>query len=443
MGGPEFAFAIVTILIILILLSVPVVIALGLSSFFGVVYLTGNWSIAGSLLANTTYESVRDYVFAVIPLFVLMGEFISKSGAASDVYSIINKSLKRLPGRLALATVAGNAVFGAVTGVSIASAAAFSRIAYPQMVRLGYDKSVALGSIAGSASLGMLIPPSILMIVWGVISEQSIGKLFVAGVIPGILLTLMFFIFIISYAWLRPNLFGASKAGVDSSNPEDINGAATREEVLGAIGVALLIFTVLGGIWFGLFTPTEAAGVGVLLSLVLAVLKGVRFKGLREAILETGRISAPLLFLLITAQMYTRLLALGGIIDSIQEMLLGLADSPFLILSLMVVVWFVLGMFIDSVSIILLTVPIFAPLAITIGYDPIAFAIIGIVAIEAGLLTPPLGLCVYTVKSCIVDPEATLSKIFWGSVPYWFILLLLVALIATFPGIATWLPSQI
>lgn len=443
MGGPEFAFAIVTILIILILLSVPVVIALGLSSFFGVVYLTGNWSIAGSLLANTTYESVRDYVFAVIPLFVLMGEFISKSGAASDVYSIINKSLKRLPGRLALATVAGNAVFGAVTGVSIASAAAFSRIAYPQMVRLGYDKSVALGSIAGSASLGMLIPPSILMIVWGVISEQSIGKLFVAGVIPGILLTLMFFIFIISYAWLRPNLFGASKAGVDSSNPEDINGAATREEVLGAIGVAVLIFTVLGGIWFGLFTPTEAAGVGVLLSLVLAVLKGVRFKGLREAILETGRISAPLLFLLITAQMYTRLLALGGIIDSIQEMLLGLADSPFLILSLMVVVWFVLGMFIDSVSIILLTVPIFAPLAITIGYDPIAFAIIGIVAIEAGLLTPPLGLCVYTVKSCIVDPEATLSKIFWGSVPYWFILLLLVALIATFPGIATWLPSQI
>ena len=186
MGGPEFALAIVAILIVLILLSVPIVIALGLSSFFGIVYLTGSWDIAGSLLANTTYEAVRDYVFAVIPLFVLMGEFISKSGAAGDVYSIINRSLKRVPGRLALATVGGNAVFGAVTGVSIASAAAFSRIAYPQMVRLGYDKAVALGSIAGSASLGMLIPPSILMIVWGVISEQSIGKLFVAGVIPGL-----------------------------------------------------------------------------------------------------------------------------------------------------------------------------------------------------------------------------------------------------------------
>jgi tripartite ATP-independent transporter DctM subunit len=443
MGGPEFAIAIVTILIVLILLSISVVIALGLCSFFGIVYLTGNWSIAGSLLANTTYESVRDYVFAVIPLFVLMGEFISKSGAASDVYSIINKSLKRLPGRLALATVGGNAVFGAVTGVSIASAAAFSRIAYPQMVKLGYDKSVALGSIAGSASLGMLIPPSILMIVWGVISEQSIGQLFVAGVMPGILLTLMFFTFIVGYASLRPHLFGVSPEQHERESALGLDKRATRAEILGSVGVAILIFTVLGGIWFGIFTPTEAAGIGVLLSLVLAVLKGVRFEGLREAVLETGRISAPLLFLLITAQMYTRLLALGGIIDSIQGLLLGLGDSPYLILALMILVWFVLGMFIDSVSIILLTVPIFAPLSMAIGYDPIAFAIIGIVAIEAGLLTPPLGLCVYTVKSCVVDPEATLSKIFIGSIPYWLILLVLVGLVATFPAIATWLPSQI
>jgi tripartite ATP-independent transporter DctM subunit len=311
------------------------------------------------------------------------------------------------------------------------------------MVRLGYDKAVALGSIAGSASLGMLIPPSILMIVWGVISEQSIGKLFVAGVIPGLLLTAMFFVFIIGYAWLRPALFGVSTAGSDASPASDRDEPATREEVLGAIGVGVLIFTVLGGIWFGVFTPTEAAGIGVLLSLALALFKGVRFQGLRDAVLETGRISAPLLFLLITAQMYTRLLALGGIIDSIQDVLLGLGDSPFLILTLMVLVWFVLGMFIDSVSIILLTVPIFAPLAMTIGYDPIAFAIIGIVAIEAGLLTPPLGLCVYTVKSCVVDPEATLAKIFRGSVPYWIILLLLVVLIAAFPAIATWLPSKI
>ena len=438
MGSPEFAVAIVAILIGLVLCSVPVVLALGLTSFFGLAYLTGNLSIAGSLLANTTYEAIRDYIFAVIPLFVLMGEFISRSGAAQDLYRLVDRMLGRLPGRLALATVGGNAVFGAVTGVSIASAAAFSRIAYPEMVRHGYNKSVALGAIAGSASLGMLIPPSVLLIVWGVIAEQSIGRLFVAGVVPGLLLAAMFFVFLVGFAALKPTFFGRGPG------EEVLAGAAApmdRAEVIGGLGVTLLIVIVLGGIWLGAFTPTEAAGIGALLALVLAVLKGAGPRDLGEAVLETGRISAPLLFLLITAQMYSRLLALGGITDFIQSLFLGMGDAPLLTLLIMVGVWFVLGMFIDSVSIILLTVPIFAPLSAAIGYDPIAFAIIGIVAIEAGLLTPPLGLCVYTVKGCVTDPDATLARIFIGSTPYWAILLILVLLIATFPGLATWLPS--
>lgn len=439
MGGPEFAFAVIALLLGMVLLSVPVVIALGLCSFFGLAYLTGSFSVPGSLLSNTAYEAIRDYVFAVIPLFVLMGELISRSGAADDLYAIINRSFRRLPGRLALATVGGNAVFGAVTGVSIASAAAFSRIAYPQMVRHNYDKSAALGSIAGSASLGMLLPPSVLMIVWGVISEQSIGRLFVAGIIPGLLLATLFFLFIVGFATLRPAAFGgtAKDVLVETAATEDERG-----QTWGALAVCALILVVLGGIWLGAFTPTEAAGVGVLFAVVLAIAKGIGIRGLGQAILETGRISAPLLFLLITAQMYSRLLAIGGIIDIIQDLFLSIGDVPSLILVLMIVIWFVLGMFIDSTSIILLTVPIFAPLAATIGYDPIAFAIIGIVAIEAGLLTPPLGLCVYTVKGCVSDPDATLSRIFRGSVPYWIILLTLVALVAVFPQIATWLPSH-
>lgn len=439
MGGPEFALAIIVILIALVLCSVPVVLALGLTSFFGLAYLTGSIQIAGSLLANTTYEAIRDYVFAVIPLFVLMGEFISRSGAAADLYKLVNRGLRHLPGRLALATVGGNAIFGAVTGVSIASAAAFSRIAYPEMMRHNYDRGVALGSIAGSASLGMLIPPSVLLIVWGVISEQSIGQLFVAAVIPGILLAVMFFVFLVGYALLRPKLFGVDGGADvdDEDSPEE-----RRSQLIGGLGVTVLIFCVLGGIWFGLFTPTEAAGIGALLALALALLKGVSVRGIGAAVLETGRISAPLLFLLMAAQMYSRLLALGGITDFIQSLFLTIGDSPFLILVIMVGVWFVLGMFIDSVSIILLTVPIFAPLAITVGYEPLAFAIIGIVAIEAGLLTPPLGLCVYTVKGCVSDPEATLARIFIGSIPYWIILLLLVVIISTFPQLATWLPSK-
>lgn len=439
MAGPEFSIAIIAVLIGLVLLSVPVVIALGLTSFFGLAYLTGSTQVAGSLLANTTYEAIRDYVFAVIPLFVLMGEFISRSGAAGDLYKLVNRGLRGLPGRLTLATVGGNAVFGAVTGVSIASAAAFSRIAYPEMVRHGYNKSVALGSIAGSASLGMLIPPSVLLIVWGVISEQSIGQLFVAGVIPGLLLAAMFFVFIVVFAVLRPDYFGGS---ADADDTVDDDPAERRRELIGGLGVTFLIVTVLGGIWLGAFTPTEAAGIGALFALALALLKGVSMKGLGAAVLETGRISAPLLFLLIAAQMYSRLLALGGITDFIQSLFFTIGDDPLLILMIMVGVWFVLGMFIDSVSIILLTVPIFAPLAVSMGYDPLAFAIIGIVAIEAGLLTPPLGLCVYTVKGCVTDPEATLARIFVGSIPYWIILLLLVLIIATFPVLATWLPSK-
>ncbi|MEC7136483.1 MAG: TRAP transporter large permease [Pseudomonadota bacterium] len=436
MGGPEFAIAIIAVLLILILLSVPIVIALGSASFFGLAYLVGSFDVAVSLLANTAYESIRNYVFAVIPLFVLMGELISKSGAAKDLYVLINNSLSKLPGRLSLATVFGNAVFGAVTGVSIASAAAFSRIAYPEMVAQNYNKAVALGSIAGSASLGMLIPPSILLIVWGVIAEISIGKLFVAGVIPGILLALMFGVFIVVFAILKPKLFG------ESQQLQEIKHKSSKSELIGSIGVVALIFLVLGGIWFGVFTPTESAGMGALFALILALLKKTSWKDIASAVLETGKISAPILFLLIAAQMYARLLAMGGISEVVQNFFTFFGNDFYTILIIMVVTWFVLGMFIDSVSIILLTVPLFTPIAGTLGYDPIAFAIIGIVAIEAGLLTPPLGLCVYTVKGSISDPEATLGKIFLGSIPYWIILIILVFLVAFFPELATWLPSK-
>ena len=435
MGGIEFTVTIISVLLILILLSVPIVLALGTASFFGLAYLVGNFDVAVSLLSNTAYESIRSYIFAVIPLFVLMGELISKSGAAKDLYVLINNSLNKLPGRLSLATVIGNAVFGAVTGVSIASAAAFSRIAYPEMVKHNYNKTVALGSIAGSASLGMLIPPSILLIVWGVIAEISIGKLFVAGVIPGILLALMFAVFIIIYAIIKPELFGESK------KVSEIKYKSTKSELIGAMGVIILIFVVLGGIWFGVFTPTESAGMGVLFALILAIIKKTSWQDIGAAVLETGKISAPILFLLIAAQMYARLLAMGGISEVVQGFFTAFGNDFYTVLIIMVLTWFILGMFVDSVSIILLTVPLFTPIAGSLGYDPIAFAIIGIVAIEAGLLTPPLGLCVYTVKGSVSDPEATLGKIFLGSVPYWIILIILVFLIAFFPGLATWLPS--
>ncbi len=440
MSPEAFTLVIITCLIAMLALGFPIAIALGLLSFGGVAYVTGNFDTALSILSTTSYEALRDYIFAVIPLFILMGEFVARSGAASDLYNSINRAMTRVPGRLAVATVLGNAVFAAVVGVSVASAAAFSRIAYPAMCREGYDKTISLGCIAGSSALGMLIPPSVLMIVWGVLTELSIGKLFMAGFVPGFALAGMYALFCVCYALFCPDLFGGREASLAKKTgykPPPL----TASELVGTFGCLALIVLVLGGIWLGWFTPTEGAGMGALLALVLAMAKGMRWHGILEVISETGRTSAPILFLLIFAQMYSRLLAIGGVGGVIKSFIFGTGLSPAMIVAAMVLVWFILGMFIDSVSIILLTVPIFAPIASTIGIDPIAYAIIGILSIEAGIITPPFGLAVFTVKACINDPDVRLGQIFLGAMPYWVMLLVLAGAIYIWPGLATWLPS--
>lgn len=434
MDGYTFSLVMIGALLVLVILGVHIVTALGLVSIVGISALMGGVKPALNLVSNTAYEAIRDYIFAVVPLFVLMGELVARSGCASDLYRLVNRGLGQLPGRLAIATVGGNAIFGAVTGVSIASAATFSRVAYPEMIAHRYDRGVALGSIAGSAALGMLIPPSVLMIVWGVLTDESIGRLFIAGVVPGIMLSIFYGIFLLVYATLKPEKFGG---GANQHAPAPLS----QSEIVGAIGVGILIVLVLGGMWFGIFTPTEAAGIGALLALGLALLKGLRYNDIAEAIWYTGRTSAPILLLLIMAQLYSRLLAFGGIVDSIQGTLLGTGLATAGILAIMILIWFILGCFIDSVSIILLTVPIFAPIAKTLGIDPIAFAIAGLVCIEAGLVTPPFGISVYTVKSSINDPTIALGEIFKASTPYWMLLLLLAVLVLTFPSIATWLPN--
>lgn len=440
---PESALVIVGLglLLLLLTLGVPIVVALGLASFVGVALLTRSLDIALSILSTTTFEALRDYLFAVIPLFILMGELVARSGAAMDLYMSINRVMRRVPGRLAVATVLGNAVFGAIVGVSVASAAAFSRIAYPAMSKAGYDKRVSLGCIAGSASLGMLIPPSVLMIVWGVLTQESIAKLFLAGVIPGLTLAVMYALFCIGYAMWKPEAFGGERRGSGRSGSAE--APVTSSELIGTGGCLGLIALVLGGIWSGLFTPTEGAGVGALLGLVLAVIKGVRWAEFKEVLLHTGKAAAPIMCLLIFAQMYSRLLAMSGVGATVQSFVGGLTVAPGLILLAMVAVWFVLGMFIDSVSIILLTVPIFVPIAIVLGLPPIAFAIIGIVVIEVGIITPPFGLVVFTVKGCVKDPDVTLGDIFRGALPYWVMLLVLAGMVYLMPWMATYLPSVI
>ena len=442
----------VIVLLAIVFSGVHIAVALGITAALGIYLMQGDIEVVRIFIANTAYEALRDYIFAVIPLFMLMGEFLAKCGAATDLFALINRLMWRVPGRLGVATVFANAVFAFVTGVSIAAAAAFSRIAWPEMKRHGYERKFALGCIAGSSCLGMLIPPSVLMIVWGVLTEQAIGRLFIAGVIPGFLVVAAYSIYILFVAVTQPERVGeprkfprAAGAAATPAPVRDDGGALDhvqmRAALISTLFVVALIVGVLGGIWLGFFTPTEGAGVGAALALILAIIKGMRTREIFQVILTVGRTSAPLLLLLVMAQLYSRVLSMTGVTGAAKALFLESGLEPWMILGVMVLVWFVLGCIIDSISIILLTVPVFAPIAIDIGYDPVAFAILGILAIEAGLLTPPFGILVFTVKAALPQERVSAGEIFAGSVPYWICLLLVIVFIAAYPQLATWLPN--
>jgi tripartite ATP-independent transporter DctM subunit len=447
MFDPIQMFTLISVLLVLVFSGVHIAVSLGLTSMLGIYLMTGQIDTVLSFSSNTAYEALRDYIFAVIPLFMLMGEFLSRSGSATDLFALMNKALKRIPGRLGVATVLANAVFAFITGVSIAAAAAFSKIAYPEMRRHGYERKFSLGCISGSACLGMLIPPSVLMIVWGVLTEMSIGSLFIAGIIPGLLVVVLFIAYILWVAIRQPERVGEGAVLPESQQlARDANDMLEDKDmtalVRSTLGLLFLIVLVLGGIWLGFFTPTEGAGVGATLALILALLRGMKLSEMYTAILSVGRTAAPLLLLLVAAQLYSRVLAMTGVTGATKEFFLSSGLPPFVILGLMVLVWFILGCIIDSISIILLTVPVFAPLAMALGFDPLAFAIIGILAIETGLLTPPFGILVFTVKAAIPDEkDLKPSEIFWGAIPFWFVLLATIILVAIFPQIASWLPN--
>ena len=362
-----------------------------------------------------------------------MGMLIAHSGAAADLFNVVNRVLKGVPGRLAVATVGGNAVFAAVTGVGVAAAAAFSHVAYPVMRKHNYSRSYAMGCIAGSSVLGLLLPPSVFMIVWAILTEQSVGQLFAAGVIPGLILASLYAAYCIIYAKFSP-----------TSAPETADmevSAISKGEIHSAVGVGLLIFVTLGGIWLGYFTPTEGSAVGLVGAVVLAFAKGMRSQGMYHAFIEAGRTVTPIMLLLMSAVIYSKLIALNGVPQQVQEYLESLGLGPGGTLLFMAITWFVLGAVIDSISIMLLTVPIFWPIALALGLDPMMFALIGILVIEAGVLTPPFGIGVLVVKASVPDKNIKLSEIFIGTIPYWVLILFVAWLVYIVPSIATWLPK--
>lgn len=420
---------------VLVLVGVHIGVALSLLSVIGIWAITGKLAVAISLLNTTAYQSVMDYIFAVIPLFVLMGILANLSGATRDLFSSAQVLFGRIRGGIGIATVIANAIFAAITGVSVASAAVFSKLAIPEMERLNYDRKFAYGIVAGSAILGMLIPPSILMIVYGVLTEQSIGKLFAAGIGPGLLVSV-----ILSTAiWVRVRI--SPKLGGQTDVASTISFADLVHAAIKPWGVVLLIVLVLGGLYGGFFTPTEAGAVGAAGALVLTIFaRQLTRKAAIEVLSEIGRSTASIFLLLIAAQMYSRMLTISSLASRMSEWAAGLPVPPMVIVLAFVVVFLLLGMIIDSVSILLLTIPIMFPVIVKLGFDPIWFGMVSIVAIEIGLLTPPFGMVPFAMKSSL-GRSANLEEIFAGAMPFVLLLVLALFFVIAFPSISTWLPS--
>ena len=434
MSNLEVGFLSILAILILIYSGMHVSIALALLSFLGVWFIRGNFTVASKLLALAAGDSISRYAFGVVPLFVLMGMFISVSDIGRDTFVVANRLFQKIRGGLGIATVAANAVFAAVTGISIASAAVFTKVAVPEMMRLGYRPRFAVGVVTGSSVLGMLIPPSLLLILFGVLTETSIGDLFKAGIVPGLLLALAFSVMILVLAYRKPDYVGVA-AGTDA-DPETrsltVSGAVWK-----ILPIALLVALVLGGIYAGWFTPTESGAVGALGALLLALGKRrMTWSNLWQVLVETGHVTVAVLFLIISANMYGRMLALSGVTNFIAGWIgeAGVGLYSFLFIYLVIVL--LMGTILDSSSIMMIIVPLVHPIAQHMQLDFVWFGLITVVAIEVGLLTPPLGIAAYVVKGTLDDQRISLGDVFAGAFPFVLIMVAVLILLVIFPEIS-------
>lgn len=405
--------------------------ALMSASYVGVWAIKGSPVLAGKLLALAASNTISSYFFGVVPLFVLMGYLVSVTGMGRDAFDVANHLFRRISGGLGIGTVGANAIFAAITGISIASAAVFTRIAVPEMLRHGYSPRFSVGVVAGSSVLGMLIPPSLLLILYGLLTEQSVGDLFIAGILPGLLLAVIFASGIYLTARLRPGALGA----IDDDRTPGLTG---RELLSKGAPLAALIALVLGGIYGGIFTPIEAGAVGCAGAIVIGLARRkLGWRDFWQVLNDTGLVTAAICFLIISAQMYSRMLALSGVPAEFGAFVAG-ADIGFwgVILAYVALV-IVMGTILDSSSIMLILVPLMLPVLAGLQVDLIWFGIVTIIAVEIGLLTPPFGISVFVIKSALDDPSISLGDIFWGAAPFALMMLIVLGLVLAFPALAT------
>ena len=422
-----------TVLVFLLLfLGMPIAFALMLVGFAGISYLA-SIEAALPIAARTVYEVSAYYPYTVIPLFIVMGGFAGSSGMTKDLYSTFDKWFRKLPGGLGIATIGACAGFAAVSGSSVATAATMGTVALPEMKRFNYHPRLATGTVAAGGTLGFLIPPSIGFIVYGMLTEQSIGKLLVAGMIPGLILAVAYMAIVVVWVKLNPSVAPVS--------PEAVSWREKFSSLLGVWEPLAIFLLVMGGIYGGLFTPTEAGAMGATVLFLVAIIKRkLNRQNLVGALLEAVRISVMVLFLVAGANVFSYFLALSTIPMKVAGWAAALEVSPYLIHTIIVIIYLFLGCFLDAISMMVLTMPVIYPVILALGFNPIWFGVIAVLMMEAGLITPPMGLNIFTVAG--VAKDVPIETIFRGVAPFLLSIFAIVILITIFPKIALFLPNM-
>jgi tripartite ATP-independent transporter DctM subunit len=418
------------LIFILALLRFPLAFAMGAVGLGGMAYMRG-WDPALASSAQVVYETGFAYTLSVIPLFILMGNFVARAGLALELFNAAYAFIGHVRGGLAHATVAACAGFGAICGSSIATAATMGKVAYPSMNKLGYSDELSMGVIAAGGTLGIMIPPSTIMVIYGIITETNIGKLFAAGVIPGILSALFMMGGIV---WITSRDPAHAPAGERSTWPQ--RWAALR----GIWGVLVLVIVVLGGIYGGLFTATEGAGFGAFGAFLFALVRRrLTWKILFEVLIESARTTAMLFTLLIAATIFANFVNFTSMPGDLKELITGSGLSPTMVIVAMMLIYVVLGTVMEELTMVLLTIPLFFPVITALGYDPIWFGVLIVMVVQIGLISPPVGMNMFVLNALL--PGVGLGAIYRGCWPFVFVLVVMLALLIAFPSLSLWLPS--
>jgi C4-dicarboxylate transporter DctM subunit len=409
---------------------VPMAFAMGIVGFCGVAYKL-SFNTAASMIGQITYETGLSYTLSVIPLFILMGNFVVRARISDELYHAAYCFLGHRRGGLAMSTVVACGAFGAICGSSIATAATFTKVAYPSMQKYGYKDTLAVGSIAAGGTLGILIPPSVIMVIYGLLTETSIGRLFIAGILPGIVAIVLLCLAVSWITWRDP-LAGP---------PAEPHPWPERLRSLTHVWPAVALFAlVIGGIYLGWFTATEGAGIGAGGGFLFALARrALTWKGLLEVLIESARTTSMLFMILIGALMFASFVNYTSMPADLKRFVSVFDLHPALVISAICVVYVVLGTAMEELSMILLTVPLFFPLVVSLGYDPVWFGILVVIVVQIGMISPPVGMNIFVVKSLL--KHVSLGTVFRGITPFTVALIVLLALVVAFPGAVTWLPN--